>query len=300
MELEAMLAAAPWSGLERLPWTASCAVSLTAYLGMRRPAWLAGAALLLASAAHGNFDARALAFLALFVASTAASARVDTSTRLGRCLAWAQVLLALVAFDHRAPGFSAWQWQPAVTLGSRSTPFVSWLNVDKIFAGSVLLLAARRATPSVPPLVGLRRLGSALPVAAATVILLLGPAVATGYVRPELHLNAYFWTWGLHNLCLVVLHEEVLFRGTLPRLLARAAPRLGSGGVANTVGCALAFGAYHHRGGFLNVALAALAGLGYAAAARRTGGLSGSILANLALNCVHFLSLTYPAVRRGA
>jgi membrane protease YdiL (CAAX protease family) len=58
------------------------------------------------------------------------------------------------------------------------------------------------------------------------------------------------------------------------------------------------FGLAHARGGPGLVVLAALAGLGYAAAYLRSGRIEGAILTHFALNAVHFVAFTYPALVR--
>jgi membrane protease YdiL (CAAX protease family) len=46
------------------------------------------------------------------------------------------------------------------------------------------------------------------------------------------------------------------------------------------------------------VLFATLAGLGYAAAYLRSGRIEGAILTHFALNAVHFVAFTYPALVR--
>ncbi|RZK31659.1 MAG: CPBP family intramembrane metalloprotease [Hymenobacter sp.] len=58
------------------------------------------------------------------------------------------------------------------------------------------------------------------------------------------------------------------------------------------------FGADHAKGGLTYVALSALAGIGYSLAARRAGGITGSIAAYITLDSMHFLFFTYPALPR--
>jgi membrane protease YdiL (CAAX protease family) len=59
---------------------------------------------------------------------------------------------------------------------------------------------------------------------------------------------------------------------------------------------ALLFGLAHARGGAPLVLLATVAGLFYGAAYLRARRIEGAILTHFALNAVHFLAFSYPAL----
>ena len=95
---------------------------------------------------------------------------------------------------------------------------------------------------------------------------------------------------------LVVLHvtalpEEAAFRGVIHARLARS-----FGPAAGIFGGGLAFGAAHAAGGPMYVLVSSVAGLGYGWIYAATGSIRAAILAHAALNTVHLLLFTYPAL----
>jgi hypothetical protein len=134
------------------------------------------------------------------------------------------------------------------------------------------------------------------PVLVATLVVVLGAGTALGYVRPDVK-----WTpltpWFLAlNLLFTCVTEEAFFRGFVLGGLARGMARWRYGTFVAVVVSTVLFGLAHARGGPALVVLAALAGLGYAAAYLRSGRIEGAILTHFALNAVHFVAFTYPAL----
>jgi membrane protease YdiL (CAAX protease family) len=129
------------------------------------------------------------------------------------------------------------------------------------------------------------------------VAMLLPLALMAGHIRFEPMVHPLLPLFVVHNLLLVAMPEEVLFRGMLPHLLRHTLPAPWATPGRIWVLAALAFGLGHLGGGPAYALLSFLAGLGYAAAAHRAGGLAGSILAHTAVNVVHFVLFTYPALR---
>jgi membrane protease YdiL (CAAX protease family) len=101
------------------------------------------------------------------------------------------------------------------------------------------------------------------------------------------------------NLFFVCLSEEAFFRGFIQRELSAAlrGTRFGAA-IAVAVSAGL-FGLAHFGGGMSYVVLATAAGLGYAIVYQRTRSIEMSMLAHFALNTVHFLLFTYPALQSG-
>jgi hypothetical protein len=134
------------------------------------------------------------------------------------------------------------------------------------------------------------------PVLVATLVVVLGAGTALGYVRPDVK-----WTpltpWFLAlNLLFTCVTEEAFFRGFILGGLARGMARWRYGTAVAVVVSTVLFGLAHAHGGPALVVLAALAGLGYAAAYLRSGRIEGAILTHFALNAVHFVAFTYPAL----
>lgn len=264
--------------------------------GQRDWAWCAG--LLLACAAGkatGVLDAAGLAATFFYVA-LAFGARASER-------AWIRipllVLTGLCAFGfalHRFPGFHNPVLAEAVRVSAGAAPFTLHANFDTAVAGIVLMgvfCAPIRERAAWLPM--LRR---TIPVLLATLAVVFGAGLAFGYVRTDIK-----WTpltpWFLAiNLLFTCVTEEAFFRGFILAGLARGMARWRYGTALAVAVSTLLFGIAHARGGAALVVLAALAGLGYAASYLRSGRIEGAILTHFALNAVHFVAFTYPALLR--
>lgn len=286
-----------WSPAHALLFGTLLTTSLCAWLRWDLAAWGLGVLSLGVGLGTGHIRPLGAAAIAAFAALNGLQSR-----RLGRgtknvMLALAHGGLALALYDHRVPGFTNWQWLEPMQFRTDGSLFVSYLNTDKILVGSLLLLNL----PS-PWASGARSLGRALRAAwlptVLTVLGLMAPAVLSGHVRLDLCWHPLLPLWTLHNLVLVVLHEEVMFRFLLPKILAEALAPWHASAWATLGLAAAAFGGCHYRGGLTYVVLATLAGLGYGWASHRARGLAGSIFAHFCLNAVHFVFFTYPSLAR--
>jgi membrane protease YdiL (CAAX protease family) len=139
----------------------------------------------------------------------------------------------------------------------------------------------------------LRRVWPLLP---ATLVVVLGTGWALHYVRPDLKWTPYSLYFLLSNLLFTCVTEEAFFRGFLLERMARGLARWRAGAAVALVLSSVLFGLAHARGGAPLVLLATVAGLFYGAAYLRTRRIEGAILTHFALNAVHFLAFTYPAL----
>lgn len=206
-------------------------------------------------------------------------------------------IVALTAglMAHRLPGFNnprviAWRQFSADAL-----PFRLHLNFDKTLVGLFLLgWCHGRISRAAEWRAALR---SMAPRAAVIIAVLLALSLASGYVRfdPKFPPEAWLWLWA--NLCLTCMAEEAIFRGFIQAQLARKWSDLPHGKWLALVIAAGLFGLAHFGGGLAYVALSTLAGLGYGWVYLRTGKIEASILTHFAVNAVHFLGFTYPALQ---
>lgn len=260
--------------------------------------WAWGAGLLLACAlgmATRVLDWRGLIAVALYVA-LAVSARASTRAALRVPLLVLTGLCAFLLAVHRLPGFDNPLVAGAVQVSRGAPPFSLYANFDKAVAGIVLMgvfCAPLRNVAAWGPL--LRRTA---PVLLATLVVVLGAGTLFGVVAPDPKWTPLAPWFLVINLLFTCVAEEAFFRAFLLGGLARACAgwRFGTA-LAVAVSTAL-FGLAHAGGGAALVALAALAGLGYAAAYLRSGRIEGAILTHFALNAVHFVAFTYPALQR--
>jgi CAAX protease family protein len=206
------------------------------------------------------------------------------------------LVLTLLLGMHELPGFHNFLVLDKVVLSSGAAPFTLYLNFDKTLVGVFILglchqpllarakqwaEAARRAAPIVPIHIALVAAGAA----------------AIGYLTWQPKWVPLFLIWAPVNLLFVCLSEEAVFRGFIQRELAAALRGTRAGNIVAILVSAALFGLAHLGGGVSYIVLAAAAGLGYAIVYHRTRSIEMSMLAHFALNSVHFLLFTYPALQ---
>ena len=229
-----------------------------------------------------------LAVLAALAWSGAAGpARRGTLTALA-------AVLALALSLHLLPGFHPAVLFHDVRLTPDAAPFALALSFDKAAAG-LLLLAAFGVRVS-----SWRQFASQLPAIAvaalATSVVTIGIALATGYVRFEPKWVEASPAFLVANLLFTCVAEEAFFRGLIQERLMRLAETRRQPAwtwIAIALSTVL-FGLAHAGGGATWLAVATVAGLGYAAIYARTRTIEGAILVHFAVNAAHFLAFTYP------
>lgn len=211
-----------------------------------------------------------------------------------RTLAVLAAVFALALSLHLLPGFHAPLLFHDVRLTPDAAPFALAPGFDKAAAGLLLLAAfSVRAT-------SWRQFASQLPaiaaVALATCVVAIGIALAAGYVRFEPKWVEASPAFLVANLMFTCVAEEAFFRGLIQERLMRLAQarrRPAWNGVAIAVSTLL-FGLAHAGGGVTWMAVATVAGLGYALIYARTRSIEGAILVHFAVNATHFIAFTYP------
>lgn len=262
--------------------------------GRQAPAWVvAFAAACLAGlvASPGVLEPTALLPLAVL----AALAWGGVAAPRWRCVPTAlAAVLALVLSLHLLPGFHPVILFHDVRLTPDAAPFALALSFDKGAAGLVLLGAfCVRATTWRQ----FASQGAVIAVAAlATATVLIGIALAAGYVRLEPKWPEAAPAFLVANLLFTCVAEEAFFRGLIQERLMRLADARRQPAwnwIAIAVSTAL-FGLAHAGGGSTWMLVATLAGLGYAAIYARTRTIEGAILVHFIVNAAHFLGFTYP------
>ena len=232
------------------------------------------------------------ALAALFMLAAALPRAQNRGVVLVLWLALAGLCAALAL--HRVPGFSNPVLLDGVRLSAGARPFTQYLNFDKGSVGLALLVLL------APPASGdsRRAMGVASATALATVALVLGLAWWLGMVRPDLKWNLPLALFLPVNLLLTCVAEEALFRLLVQDALAgRFGGRASAARTAAAVLLSAAlFGLAHLAGGPRMALLAGLTGLGAALAYAWTGRLGAAVCVHFAVNAVHALAFTYPAL----
>jgi uncharacterized protein len=197
---------------------------------------------------------------------------------------------------HAVPGFDNPRLLDGVRLSADAEPYTKYLNFDKGVLGLFLLglYAPERALRRAPR-------GAALAVTwrfAVIALAVMALTVAAGYARWDPKLPAWWPAWLASMVCFTALPEEAVFRHVIQGgLQTWLGPTQQSRWTALAAAAAL-FGLAHVGGGWVYVALATVAGLGYGLVYAITGSIVAAILAHTALNTLHLLFFTYPALAR--
>lgn len=201
-------------------------------------------------------------------------------TQHNRWVDVAVVLAALLIAFNVIPVSGQLSWQiPFKTL---DLPIEAGFSAGKVAAGFMVL----SRLPGIPLQIDAPVKGVMAGMALALPTLLLASALGATEWSPQWGTGLGWLGFFLHQLTLVTLIEEALFRAWL---IERLKSRLGLAVPAS----ALSFGLAHFAGGEAYVILATLAGFGYALSYLRWG-LLGAMGAHLGLNTVHALFLSYP------
>ncbi|HEX8404637.1 MAG TPA: CPBP family intramembrane glutamic endopeptidase [Duganella sp.] len=206
-------------------------------------------------------------------------------------------LLAVALATHKLPGFNNPIVIKAVVLSDGALPFTQYANFDKGAVGLIVLAllcdgGRTRAWGEFGAV-----LKRTLPVLLVTLVAVLGLAMASGAVRPDFKLTQLTMQFIAVNLFFTVVAEEAFFRGFLQQRLAESLARWPCGKWFAVAVSALLFGAVHLAGGLPYALLATVAGVGYAYCYHLTKRIEAPIMLHIALNAVHFVGFTYPALR---
>lgn len=205
------------------------------------------------------------------------------------------LVLGLLLGMHVLPGFHNFLVLDDVVFSSGAAPYTLYLNFDKTLVGIFILglchqpLLARGKQWAE----ALRR---AAPIVPIHIVLVAAGAAAIGYLTWQPKWVPLFAVWAPVNLLFVCLSEEAVFRGFIQRELSTALRGTAGGNAIAIVVSSVLFGLAHFGGGVSYIVLATAAGLGYAIVYQRTRSIEMAMLAHFALNTVHFLLFTYPAL----
>lgn len=242
------------------------------------------------AAIHDIIEPIALAPLALLALL---SWKFSQGSQVVQWLKLAAVLaLALGLMAHVFPGFNNLKIFDEAQLTPGALPFTMYLNFDKAMAGVLLLALLVKPAQWAPfspedwKVVGLTLV--------ALFAVLVPAALLIGYVRFDLKpMNGI---WMLNNLAFVCVAEEVVFRGLLQNRLMLLRPGSDTWRWACVGIAAVAFGLAHFAGGPAYVGLATIAGVAYGFVYLKTRKIEAPIFVHFALNLIHFVFFTYPAL----
>lgn len=232
--------------------------------------------------------------LAIFAAIAYLATRPATTSTSKFVLTGVTMILALLLAMHVLPGFYNLRLLNSVKLSADATPYTLYANFDKAAVGLVILAFFCKRTESWAEFFG--TLKKALPLTALTIVITLGAALALGIVKPDFKLPASIFVFIATNLFFTCIAEEAFFRGLLQEKLSVKLSNRQHGELIAIACSAALFGVVHFAGGLAYMALATLAGLGYACIYSATKRVEAPIIAHFLFNLLHFIGFTYPAL----
>ena len=232
--------------------------------------------------------------LAVFVAVAYAATRPGNAPVMKVVLTSVAAALALLLAVHVLPGFNNLRILDNVKLSSDSIPYTLYANFDKAAVGLVLLaFFCNRSASWAEFFATLRK---SLPLIALTIGSVLGTALVLGVVKPDFKIPDSIFAFIIINLFFTCAAEEAFFRGLLQEKLSLKLATKKHGEKFAIAFSALLFGVAHLGGGLAYMALATIAGLGYACIYSATKRIEAPIVAHFLFNLVHFVGFTYPAL----
>nr|WP_295872000.1 CPBP family intramembrane glutamic endopeptidase [uncultured Chitinophaga sp.] len=240
---------------------------------------------------NGSINITGIALLALEAALLLLAIKYSSGWK-GVITHIAFFLLSVLLLTHRLPGFDNVLIFDRVRFTPDAAPFTMHFNLDKPFAGFAIFTCLLQL--GFIERYDVRKIGKAIviPLAAIIAICIL-TAWALHFVawEPKLLLN-YLWIWALHNLLIVAVTEEIVFRGYLQGYVGNAVFKQQKYYLPLVLS-ALIFALIHTTGGWPLMVLAFIAGLGYGVAYHK-GGIMAAIFTHFGFNLLHFLLFTYP------
>lgn len=195
---------------------------------------------------------------------------------------------------YPVPGIQNWQVAKGFTFSHKALPFTMTFGLEKFLVGLFFVWFSQQS---------LANQGSWLSIWRSTVLsfcLALIALVPLAYVlhiaKIDIKPTNFFLLWGLHNLFFVCVAEEAIFRGMIQQFLSlKLQTREGGKYLAIVIAAGL-FGLFHFKSGWSMVLLSSVAGLFYGWAYMKTKRIEASIFVHFAVNAVHFLCFSYPAL----
>jgi len=237
------------------------------------------------------------ALIALFVLVTACRAGDVAPDGPLRGFALAVMLaLGVALLLHAVPGFANPKVIDGVRLSADSAPYTKYLNYDKGVLG--LFLLGLYAPGRTRRAIAVDSLDTAARRFALVAVAVMALTVLAGYARWDPKLPAWWPLWLGSMVFFTALPEEAFFRHVIQGGLQSWLGHSPHSRLTALVASSACFGLAHAAGGWAAAGLATVAGLGYGLVYVLTGSIVAAIAAHTALNLLHLLFFSYPALAR--
>ncbi|MBP2655739.1 MAG: hypothetical protein H6Q73_3308 [Firmicutes bacterium] len=213
----------------------------------------------------------------------------------GRIIAGITVIfIAIPLGAHLIPYFHNLKILSNVYISTDGIPFTMYLNFDKTIVGLCILGLTQHLISNKNT--WLSMIKETIPPASVLIFISILLAILVGNVHFDPKLPECLWIWSITNLLFVCTAEEGFFRGFIQKNLAMIFANHQWGKPIALIITSLFYGLIHFSGGIIYVGLVVVAGIGYGWIYQKTNHIEASILTHFALNLIHILFFTYPAL----
>ena len=240
------------------------------------------------AAFYGKVGLGVIALAAIFLLAMWMK-QTKASTVFHKILFFLLAALMTLLCTHQLPGFHNCLVIEGAQVSADGIPFNMYFNFDKVLSALFLICAIGQEKTAGKPWMTSRM----LLIFAFCMGTLMSLVFFLKYLHWDPKLPSILGLWAVNNLIMVCFAEEVFFRGFLQRTLwhyfeNRWIPIL----IASVL-----FGLVHYTGGWYYVLACTVAGIFFGHAYAVTGRLLSVMLFHFALNLMHILLFTYPALK---
>jgi membrane protease YdiL (CAAX protease family) len=204
------------------------------------------------------------------------------------------VILPLVIALVFSSAFSTWSLLDGIQLGDSSSSYEINVYMSKPIIALILLATI---VPTIKSLDDINQmLKKTIPILVVGIPVVAAFSYFVGYTRFDFKLPMIIVVWGVINLFITCIGEEVFFRGIILKELKNSFASVKNGKYLALVLSSIIFGIVHFNGGILFILVATIAGLMYGMAYIKTEKVEASIIAHFCVNVFHFIFLTYPKI----
>jgi membrane protease YdiL (CAAX protease family) len=204
------------------------------------------------------------------------------------------VILPLVIALVFSSAFSTWTLLDGIQLGHSSSTYAIHVNLSKPLIALILLATVVPAIKSLAATTTM--LKKTIPILLVGIPVVAAFSYFVGYTRFDFKLPMIIIVWGILNLFITCIGEEVFFRGIILKELKNSFASFKNGKYLALVVSSIIFGIVHFNGGLLFILVATIAGLLYGIAYIQTEKVESSIITHFCVNVFHFIFLTYPKI----
>lgn len=204
------------------------------------------------------------------------------------------LILTVLTFLHKVPGYDNWQAVKDIKLSKNSAALEMWFNFDKPLIAFFLLLFAYKPVSKIVQYKEIFNRSFLFFMPLITTLFIFGTAINYIVFDPKLPSFTLILLWMVKMLFFTVIAEEFFFRFFLQNNLTAVFKKFKHADICGLVLASLIFGLFHFSGGLAFVFLAFVSGLMYGGIYLRTKYIESAILLHFLVNLTHFFLFSYP------